>query len=305
MYNANMLDTTNLTYAGFPTIRLTESEWLNEATFCDYYNRLQLLARSVFKWTGLPNGIPEKFIERILFEFGVCVFFDHPSLGLMVAKLTQKGTINYYDEPASVQAYGTGLDPVDIDFDKCVLIRNNDMMLPTSLTNFLYASRLTEVERTLDVNIKAQKCANIIQCNDKQLLTIKNPIKKWKANEPFIVADKKLDLSEMKVLNTASPFVSDKLLTYKHDLWNEYMTFLGLNNVNTDKKERLVVDEANANNQLIEASFNVMYKQRKLACEQINAMFKTHINVEARNPREIEELTGIKIGGDSNGNNDK
>lgn len=297
--NSNLFDTTNLTFGGFPVIRLTEAEWLNNATFCDYYNRLQLLARSVFKWTGLPNGIPEKFIEKTLFEFGVCVFFDHPTLGLMVAKLTQKGTINYYDEPTSVQAYGVGLDPIDIDFDKCVLIRNNDMLLPTSLTNYLYSCRLTEVERTLDVNIKAQKFPNIVQCNDKQLLTMKNIIKKWKGNEPFIVADKKVNMEDMKVLNTSAPFVSDKLLIYKHNLWNEYMTFLGLNNANTDKRERLISDEANSNNQLIEASFNVMFHQRKLACEQINAMFGTHINVEARNPLEVEKLTGIKIGGET------
>lgn len=298
--NSSMFDTTNLTYAGFPVIRLTETEWLNNATFCDYYNRLQLLARSVFKWTGLPNGIPERFIEETLFNYGVCVFFDHSTLGLMVAKLTQSGTINYYGDPASVQAYGTGLDPVDIDFDKCVLIRNNDMMLPTSLTNYLYACRLSEVERTLDVNIKAQKFPNIVHCNDKQLLTIKNIIKKWKGNEPFIVADKKVNLEDMQVLNTNAPFVSDKLLIYKHNLWNEYMTFLGLNNANTDKRERLITDEANSNNQLIEASFNVMYKQRKLACEQINAMFGTSIKVEARNPQEIEELTGIKVRGEDN-----
>lgn len=299
MYNANLFDTTNLTFSGFPVIRLTPAEWLNNATFCDYYNRLQLLARSVFKWENLPNGIPERFIEETLFNYGVCVFFDHESLGLMVAKLTQNGTINYYGNPASVQAYGTGLDPVDVDFDKCVLIRNNDMMLPTSLTNFLYANRLAEVERTLDVNVKSQKYPIILQCNDKQLLTIKNIIKKWTGNEPFIVADKKMNMEEMKVLKTDSPFVSDKLLIYKHELWNEYMTFLGLNNVNTDKKERLVVDEANANNQLIEASFNVMYKQRKQACDEINKMFETNIRVVARNPKEVEELTGVKVGGES------
>lgn len=300
MINTNMFDTTNLTFGGFPVIRLTEAEWLNNATFCDYYNRLQLLARSVFKWSNLPNGIPERFIEETLFNFGVLAFFDHPTLGLMVAKITQNGTINYYGNPASVQAYGTGLDPINIDFDKCVLIRNNDMMLPTSLTNFLYANRITEVERTLDVNVKAQKFPNIVQCNDKQLLTIKNIIKKWKGNEPFIVADKKVNMEDMKVLNTNAPFVSDKLLIYKHELWNEYMTFLGLNNANTDKRERLIVDEANANNQLIEASFNVMYHQRKLACDEINKMFGTNIKVEARNPREVEQLTGIKIGGEAN-----
>ena len=40
---------------------------LNDRTFSDYYYRLMLIARSLFKWENLPNGIDEKWIEKYLF----------------------------------------------------------------------------------------------------------------------------------------------------------------------------------------------------------------------------------------------
>lgn len=256
---------------------------LNNITFNDYYNKLKLLSKSIFKWGNLPNGIDEKWIEDMLFHEGKCMFFKDKNLGLMVAKCGEM-ELNHYDEPIFLtpnatnyfnpKMYENGVD--------CVLIRNNDEMIPTCRSIKLYAYRLTDITRTIDINISAQKTPVLIVCNDKQKLTLKNIFKQWNGFEPVIYGDKDLDLNGVKVLKTDAPIVFPQLQIEKNHIWNECMTFLGVNNANMDKRERLVDDEVQANDEQIELYAQVAYKARKKAAEAINAMFGTNITVEFR-----------------------
>jgi hypothetical protein len=110
-----------------------------------------------------------------------------------------------------------------------------------------------------------------------------------------IYGDKDLDTSGIDTLKTDAPVVFDKLQHQKHTLWNECMTFLGINNANMDKRERLVDDEVQANNEQIELSAAVMLKSRELAAERINALFGTNISVELRKPTtaDFEGIEGV------------
>lgn len=258
---------------------------LNDITFRDYFNRLSLLAKSVFKWNNLPNGIDEKWIEKYLFSEGKCMFFKDPVRGLMVAKCADGGTLNYYDEPTILRPVATNYEQNSEGYEngsECVLIRNNDDMLPTRTTIKLYAYRLADISRTIDINVSAMKTPVLITCTEKQRTTLKNVYRQWNGFEPVIFGSKDLDLSGVNVLKTDAPIVFDKLQIQKHHIWNECMTFLGINNANMDKRERLVDDEVQANNEQIEMSVDVMLKSRELACEQINKLFGTKISVEVR-----------------------
>lgn len=260
---------------------------LNDRTFSDYYNRLKLLAKSVFKWNNLPNSIDEKWIEGFLFSEGKCMFFKDPVLGLMVAKCNDGGTLNPYDEPTILRPVATNYDDLGSEYENnvsCVLIRNNDDMLPTASTIRLYAYRLADISRTIDINVAAMKTPVLITCNDKQKTSLKQVYKQWNGFEPVIWGSKDLDLSGIQVLNTDAPVVFDKLQIQKHHIWNECMTFLGINNANMDKRERLVDDEVQANNDQIQMCALLMLKARQKACETINSLFHTNITVEFRTP---------------------
>ena len=76
---------------------------LNDRVLTDYFIRLMLLSRALFKWENLPNGLDEKWIERYLFTEGACLFYKDPTYGFMVAKMGETGALNYYDEPTSVR----------------------------------------------------------------------------------------------------------------------------------------------------------------------------------------------------------
>lgn len=258
---------------------------LNNRTYTDYYYRLMLLARSVFKWENLPNSMDEKWIERYLFNEGRCMFFHDKTLGFMVAKCTDSGDLNPYDEPTTISPDATNYDNTGVilqNNEEAVIIRNNDIELPTAPTIQLYAFRLAELTRTIDINVHAQKTPVLILCSEKQRLTLKQVYKQWTGNEPVIFGSKDLDIEGIKVLKTDAPVVFDKLQYQKHSIWNECMTFLGINNANQDKRERLVDDEVQANNEQIEQSAELMLKARERAAEQINSIFGTNIKVSKR-----------------------
>ena len=256
---------------------------LNDITFRDYYKKLKLLAKSVYKWNNLPNGIDEKWIEHFLFTEGKCMIFNDKKLGLMVSRCTETG-INHYDEPINLMPVATNYcDIREYENGKeCVLIRNNDDMIPTETSIMLYAYRLADITRTIDINISAQKTPVLILCKEKQKMTLKNIYKQWNGFEPVIYGDKDVDLSGVKVLKTDAPIVFDTLQIEKNHIWNECMTMLGINNANMDKRERLVDDEVQANNEQVEMFALIGLKARQKACELINELFGTNISVDFR-----------------------
>lgn len=280
---------------------------LNDYTYTDYFNRLMLIARSIFEWEGLEElGINEKWIEKYLFSEGKCVFFKDKIKGFMITALTPNGRVNYYNEPTTIRPYAidyTG-DTL-INDENCVIIKNNDLCIPTTKTIQLYAFKLASIDRTIDVNIQAQKTPVIIECSEKEKLSMKNFMKMRNDNEPQIFVTDKMNTNGITVHNLNTPMVFKDLELQKHMVWNECMTFLGINNANMDKRERLVDDEVQANNEQVEASFNAMYSERKRACEKINEIFGTHINVKKRiqrtpllNDSKGSEEVGIIEGGD-------
>lgn len=270
---------------------------LNNRTFTHYYYKLMLIAKSLFKWNNLPNGINEKWIEKYLFSDGQCVFYKDPNLGFMIAKIGECGPLNNYDEPTTIRPYATNYiytnpntDDMLVNNEDCVIIRNNDECIPTFPEIQLYSADLTNIKRTIDTNIEGQKMPVVIVCSDKQKLSFKQAIKQKQDNEPVIYGDKNLDLNEIKTLNTVTPIVFDKLQTQKNNVLNECLTFLGINNANTDKKERLITNEVDSNNQLIKSCSDVMLKARQEACKRINEMFGLNISVERRNDITLDSI---------------
>lgn len=268
---------------------------LNNITYTNYFYRLMLIARSLFKWNNLPNGINEKWIERYLFSEGSCVFYKDPIIGYMVAKIGNTGALNYYDEPTTISPYATNYlyenkktDDQLMNGEDCVIIRNNADCIPTFPMIQLYSADLTNIKRTIDTNIEGQKMPIIIKCTDKQKLSLKQAIKQKQDNEPVIYGDKNLNTEDINVLKTDTPIVFDKLQVQKTNVLNECLTFLGINNANTDKRERLVTNEVDSNNEMIQINSDVMLETRKQACKEINKMFGLNISVERRNDLKID-----------------
>jgi len=260
----------------------TETMMLNSQTYLDYYNRLKELALNVFEWENLPDSVDERFLELVLFEYGYCAYFNDELLGDLALTCTIGGQLDVYRVPTQRRAYATNGYNKQLTNKDSVLIYNNYLRTPTDMTIRLFARRLYEIERSIDVNVKSQKTPVLITSSEQQRLTMKNYYMQYDGNEPFIFGDKHMDFEGMQVFKTDAPFVADKLQILKHQIWNEALTFCGIENSNQDKKERMVSDEVGGNYGNIEAQRNVMLNARRQAAEKINRMFGTNIEVSFR-----------------------
>jgi Phage Connector (GP10). len=215
---------------------------LNNATAIDYEDRLHMLAVSLFNWDGLDEACgfgASRFLEESLYRYGKACVVKDEDLGLMALNVTPAGKLNIYYLPIKVNAFSTGYNKI-YDFDDVVYIMNNEIQKPTKDTLTLFAARLYETERTADVNLQAQKTPVLIEGDKNTLLTLRNVYMNYSGNMPVIYGNKRFDLSnKLNVLRTDAPFIVDKLEEHKHNLWNDCMTFLGINNANTSKKKDL------------------------------------------------------------------
>lgn len=262
--------------------RRWQSAELNNKTYIDYYDRLKELALNVFEWENLPPSVDERFLELTLFDLGYCLYFNDEIIGNLALTCTIGGKLDVYRIPVMRRAYAVnGYNKLCTAKDS-VLIFNNYLHTPTQLTIELFARRLYEIERAIDVNVKGQKTPTLILASEQQRLTMRNLYMQYDGNEPFIFGDKNMDIEGIKTLKTDAPYVADKLNNLKHQIWNEALTFCGIENSNQDKKERLVSDEVGSNYGNVEAQRNVMLNARKQAVKQINAMFGTDIDVHFR-----------------------
>ena len=262
--------------------RRWQSAELNNQTYIDYYDRLMELALNVFEWENLPPTVDERFLELTLYKYGYCLYFNDEVIGNLALTCTIGGQLDVYSIPILRRAYAVnGYNKLCKSSDS-VLIFNNYLHTPTQLTIELFSRRLYEIERAIDVNVKAQKTPTAILATEQQRLTMQNLYMQYDGNEPFIFGDKNMDLNGIKSIKTDAPFVADKLQILKHQIWNEALTFCGIENSNADKKERLVSDEVGSNYGNIEAQRNVMLNARRQAVEKINRMFGTNINVKFR-----------------------
>lgn len=250
-----------------------ESASLNNINFRQYYNRLTELSISMFEWSGLPDTVDPRFLELTLFADGQAVFFKDEVLGYLALQNTLGGNFNVYRIPKERRAYAVNGYQRNLSETDSVIIYNNYLHSNSRMDVEMFARRLYELDRTIDVNARAQKTPILIQCDETQRLTMMNVYKKYDGNEPVIFGDKNLNPNAIKVLQTGAPYVADKLYQLKTQIWNEALTYLGISNVNVSKKERLISDEVLRNQGGTVASRYSRLEARREACKQINKMF--------------------------------
>ena len=263
-------------------IQFLNSAYMNSTTYNDYLNRFEKICLSMFEWTNLPDSMNARFLEYCLYMEGQAALLYDEEFGFINTKAASGGYLNIYGLPTQLNCYShqyqkirnlyTGLEGTQ-DKD-CVLVMNNWQRTPTVFTIQLFCQRLAEAEMTASVNIKAQKTPVLIVVDEPQRLMMENLYAQYDGNRPFIFGDKnQLSENAIKSISTGAEFVADKVMDYKKAIWNEALTFLGINNLSNEKKERLITDEASSNNELINLNLQSMLIPRQEAAKQFNKLF--------------------------------
>ena len=220
--------------------KFTDSLLLNDATFEDYLLRFKRVALSIFEWVNLPSSMNSQWLEYSLYYDGMASLLFDEKYGFINTRCCSNDKINIYGLPISLNCYSfeyqsfrklfTGLLP-EISQNKkdeqCILVQNNWDRLPTCGSMELFAYRLYEAQRTADTNIIAQKTPVMVVVDEKQRLMMENLYNQYNGNQPFIFGDiKQLDNDKLRAIKTDAPFIADKIMDYKKEIWNEALTFL-------------------------------------------------------------------------------
>jgi hypothetical protein len=262
---------------------------LNNDTFDDYCNRFYKIATSIFEWVNLPDSMDGEYLEHVLFYKGMGAMLKTEEYGFINTKATASGDFNIYGRPTQLNCYSYSFNEVrtvynglirDVDGNvmnkensECILVRNTLLSKPTFASMRLFALRLTELERTMDTNVKRCKDPYIIKANKTQEMTMRQVFQDADNNVPAIIVEKNaLDLKDIDAIPLKVDFLGKDMMEYKEKVMNEALTVLGINNLG-EKRERLISDETNSNNELINMNLMSYLTPRKQACKEFNEKF--------------------------------
>lgn len=246
------------------------------------YKLLYNIAINRFEWSGLPEGMESRYIERQLYEYGQVAFVNDPVKGYLCLHSTEGGDLNVYGEPLGVQVIGVGYNE-RFNTEDVVRILDNDKKIPLRTDILYYACLLEDINKTINLNLYQQKFPYIIPTTSQTQKTLKAMYEAVDNGEPALFIDEKLadrGDSLIKVLGTNAPYLLDKLQQFKQEIIAEVMELLGINNSANNKKERLLVDEVNVNNNFILLNLELAYMYRQKAAEEINKKFGLNVKVE-------------------------
>lgn len=262
-------------------------------------NRLMLLERfylslltemsvSRFKWDGLPDAIDQRFLELGLLNRGLMVMFKEDELynDYVAMRASSIGDLNIYDNPVNYTVIGgTGSLYLNktLDEDECVPVWANILRRPQMPDLQLWANRLANMDRTVEISAENARQTKLIGVPESIRLSAMNVVKRMKEGSAEVFGTPELlELAKNFVTMDleSHPAKLMNMLISKAKMWNEIMTFMGINNSNQDKKERLVSDEVAANDEQVDLTKRMHLLTRQQAAEAMNEKFDLNVTVD-------------------------
>lgn len=273
-----------------------------------WVNYLTSLAISSIEWEGLPASIDARAVEYILLHFGCGALFTE-SGGHLFAQAAPADNVNMYYNPNKINLYTPNGDfytrhcNIWVDGGEVMprdAVACFDNMTRSPLVHWirLYAARLAQFDRVIDVNVGAQRTPWMLRAPEESKGSVKAMQRRLAANDQFIPVNDAADgIIGAEVLQTNAPYVVDKLMADKKKLLDEATTLLGVDNANTEKKERVNTQEVLSNNEQIAVMRQSRMKCREEFCETANVVFGLDLSVRWAVPHAFE-LVGTNDEGD-------
>lgn len=248
--------------------------------------KIMEMSMARFDWQGLPEEVSIRNLEMALMYNALAIFFQNKKNRMFYALYgSPAGMLNLQQEPTRYLAYGNGIVGNEyFDMDECVPIWANKMRAQDIDIIRIYASRLAELDRTIEINSKNARRNKILVANDETQLSVENFNRDVEAGNNSLIVQGGLDTSLEDRVTTLDlgidPRQIGELSILRGRIWNELMTMLGINNANQDKKERLVAAEVSGNDDMVETIRMTNLAERKTAATKMNKKYGLNVMVE-------------------------
>lgn len=255
---------------------LWESSQLNSQTYMMYRDWILSIAMNRYKWLNLPKSCDERYLEFTLATQGCATICN--AGGVWVSTQAATGMPNLYDDPVDWRSVGNNGWSVEADPTTGVVVWDNTLRYPIWRNINLWAQRLAEIDRTVDINLNHQKIPWIFTCDQSKKLDLTNVVKQAMGGEPAILGYKGLEQYKGELLCTPVDFKGNELLDAKKRIWSEIYTFLGIENIDA-KSERMIEAEVMSASQPSDLRALDGLRCRRQACEYLNDMFDLNLQV--------------------------
>lgn len=256
-----------------------------------YRKELYKIVKSIFKLT-VPEDWDYDYVLRQLLVRGYFVI-TKSSIGPIATKASLTG-INYMSLPTkamiALPILGRWESTIGKDCEVVYLERIHRTYFYT-LTDLVQitAEKLASCDCGIDVNVMNSRLAYIAEAETKaQMETIMKLFDEISEGNPLVVYRKDAIAQGAKGLqvffnNVKQNYIADMIQDTKRSIMNEFLTSLGINNANTDKRERLNSDEVNANNIELMANVDLWKENLKRQVKKVKKIFpELDFNIELR-----------------------
>lgn len=264
-------------------------------TYLQRYFRKYLLQKaiSVFKW-NLPDEWDEDYFKYVLYGIGYIAVLETRSFGV-ICQGGALGGYNLYYKPSYIMISNPLLKETitaNIDIDCAIIKLQPDYSSIMDIVGY-YADQLALSAEALGMNMVNVKTGVVFGAKDKtQAESYKKMFDKMQTGNPAVFVDKQLldDAGKPNwypfVQNMKEQYIADNILSDMRKIEAMFDTDIGIPNANTDKKERLVTDEINANNVETATRCELWLDSIRKGIDKANEMFNLSLSVDWRvNPK--------------------
>lgn len=259
-------------------------------------------AISVFEWKGMPKYWSRDFFLYVLYARGYLTITDIPGYGPIPQNCSLRG-LNIFYQPKEVIIANPAImrSPITRTIDKdCVLLKLTPDYAGIIDIVSIYADKMALCLESAGINILNSKLAYVFASKNKNFAeSFKKMFDQINAGNPAVMIDKDLmneDGSPSWMTfsqDIRSNFIAPELIELLKQIENNFDAEIGLPNNPTEKKERLITDEVNANNASTFAKSQLWLDSLKEGIEKANNMFGLELSVEWREMMGGEEYAGM------------
>lgn len=260
---------------------MVKSQLSNLRTVQMYTRQMLTLAENVFEFDELPELIDVAYMNKVLLRQGSIAFFKDDVLDTILAlPYTNLGRLDVYGRPTTIQVYGENGYSKILKPEEYVIMYDNNGRYSLYIDILQMAERIALCKRVTDINITHQKTPRLWKTTSDKKKTVEDIVNQIDSCVDGVVVYDSIDIDDLGVVQAPAPYVSDKIDIHIEKEYAEFLRLIGIANLQTQKRERLIKDEMTASLGGTVASRYSRFQPREQAVNMINKKWGLDIKVK-------------------------